>query len=427
MLMKVFPSTISGSVKGPSSKSCTQRALAAALIKTGTSVIRNAGFSNDEKAARSIIKSLGATIDETDGEMRVEADVNIFNAARDAQAKTINCGESGLSMRMFAPIAALFHHPVIMQGEGSILTRPMDFIDQYLPELGVSVKTNEGRVPIAITGPLKPHEISVDGSFSSQFLTGMLFAFCKAATEPVTIHAKNLTSRPYIDLTMEVLASFGFHIENENYEAFHIQPGNRFAEREVVYEVEGDWSNAAFLLVAGAIGGEVTVSGMDMNSRQGDKRILEALLETGAAFRIKETGLHIQKPEVLKAFTFDATHCPDLFPPLTALAAHCPGTSVITGVGRLIHKESNRAVALEEEFRKMNVAISIDGDDMLITGTQDISGATVSSHNDHRIAMAAALAALNATDAVIIEGAEAVDKSYPGFYEDLKRLGVAVS
>lgn len=425
MLVKVFPSVVTGSLQAPASKSCTQRALAAALLTDGDSVIRNAGKSNDELAALDIIQKLGAKVTvQNDNALLISSHSGIFKKGDTVKTLVVNCGESGLSMRMFAPITSLFDFDITLTGKGSLLIRPMDFLDEHLPPLGVRVSSNGGKVPITITGPLHPKPVKVDGSLSSQFLTGMLFAFCKAATEPVTIHVENLTSRPYIDLTLSVLKEFGFSVKNENYEVFHISPALHKSGEVIHYQVEGDWSNAAFLLVAAAVSGNILLKGMDIHSTQGDKKILEALKHSCADMEITEQGIRINKKEGMKSFQFDATHCPDLFPPLVALAANCEGVTEITGVDRLLHKESNRAVALRDEFGKMNVKVEVDGNLMRVHGSREISGANVSSHNDHRIAMAATVAALNADSVTTISNAQAVNKSYPGFFEDMKKLSV---
>jgi 3-phosphoshikimate 1-carboxyvinyltransferase len=330
-------------------------------------------------------------------------------------------GESGLSMRMFAPIAGLFNYDIIFTGEGSILKRPMNFFDEVLPLLNVNVDSNDGKLPVTLRGPLQPKNITVDGSLSSQFLTGLLFAFAKACKKNVRITVKALSSRPYIDLTISVLKSFGFQIEHRNYEVFTIFPREPLPLHSIKYTVEGDWSNAAFLLVAGAIAGEITLQGADLNSAQGDKNIMQALYDSGAGVKLGKKDITVKKAS-LKAFEFDATHCPDLFPPLVALASYCKGKTMIKGVNRLLFKESNRAISLRDEFKKMNVEVELNGDWMTIKGGNEIKGAKVSSHNDHRIAMAAAVAALAAKGNTIIENADAVKKSYPDFYKDLKSI-----
>jgi 3-phosphoshikimate 1-carboxyvinyltransferase len=422
----ITPSPVSGKIKVPPSKSSMQRACAAALITPGTTVIDNFGNSNDEKAAISIITKLGATINMVSNKMAVTSNDYIFKSQFPEKNVILNVGESGLSMRMFAPVAGLFNYDIIFTGEGSILKRPMNFFDEILPLLDVEVNSNEGKLPVTLRGPLHPKNIKVDGSLSSQFLTGLLFAFAKSCTAPVSITVKDLSSRPYIDLTISVLKDFGFRIDNRNYEVFTIHPRKPLPAHSIKYTVEGDWSNAAFLLVAGAIAGEVTLKGADLNSSQGDKNIMEALYDCGAEVSIHNKEITVTKNPI-KAFEFDATHCPDLFPPLVALAGYCKGATTIKGVNRLLHKESNRAIALRDEFKKMNVEIELEGDIMTIKGSHEIKGAKISSHNDHRIAMATAIAALGAKGNTVIHEAEAVKKSYPDFYKDLKSLKKIIS
>jgi 3-phosphoshikimate 1-carboxyvinyltransferase len=192
------------------------------------------------------------------------------------------------------------------------------------------------------------------------------------------------------------------------------------------YTDEGDWSGGAFLLVAGAIAGDITVNGLNLHSTQADKAVLQALISCGARISIQDEQIEVG-PGALKAFQFDATECPDLFPPLVALAAYCNGTTVIEGVTRLTHKESNRALTLQEEFGKMGVTIELQSDLMLIHGGKGVNGAQVHSHHDHRIAMACGVAALRADRHTMIYEALAVKKSYPDFYKNLKQLGVSIT
>lgn len=421
MIVSVQPAKVSGKINVPPSKSSMQRACAAALLTPGTTVLSGYGDSNDERAAIEIITQLGAKVEKVKNELVITSSDKIFTSSFPDKNLNVHCGESGLSMRMFAPIAALFNYGITFIGEGSILTRPMNFFDEYLPPLGVDIMSNNGKLPLTIQGPLIPKEITVDGSLSSQFLTGLLFAFAKACTAPVSIRVRNLQSKPYIDLTLAVLDHFGFNVTHKNYEVFIISPRNPSPHHSIKYRVEGDWSNAAFLLVAGAIGGEVTLSGTDLNSSQGDKAIMQALYDSGAGVHVNGDEITISH-QALKGFTFDATHCPDLFPPLVALAVNCTGITTIHGVHRLTHKESNRAVTLREEFRKMGADIQYEGDVMTIRGGIQLKGTKVFSHNDHRIAMACAVAALTATGPTEIEGADAINKSYPGFYMDLEAI-----
>ena len=414
---------MTGSLQAPASKSSMQRACAAALLHKGETHIHNPGHSNDDKAALDIIERLGASIDDR-GELLMIRSKGIHPVKEE-----INCGESGLSIRMFTPLAALSKKEITIQGNGSLLTRPMDFFDEILPQLGVSIKSKEGKLPLILKGPLLPHSIEVDGSLSSQFLTGLLMAYSAAGASDVSIKVNNLKSRPYIDLTLEVMKQFGMRLpENKSYTEFYFgeAPDVKSDPLPINYTVEGDWSGGAFLLVAGALAGPVTIRGLDPGSTQADKAILEALLSANAGLAIDAKGITVH-PAAMNSFDFDATDCPDLFPPLVALAAGCTGVTVIKGVSRLAHKESDRGLTLQEEFGKMGIRIELDHDLMRIYADGQVKGAKVHSRHDHRIAMACAVAALKADGDVTIEQANAVKKSYPDFFRDLKKLGGAVS
>jgi len=422
MKVTIHPSQLKGTIQAPASKSSMQRACAAALLSKGTSIINNPGRSNDDKAALDIIQRLGAKAEVESLMLKVES------AGIRPIGDEINCGESGLSIRMFTPIVALSDEEIIINGSGSLVTRPMDFFDDILPELGVKIKSNDGKLPMTVQGPLVPANIEVDGSLSSQFLTGLLMAYSAAEAKDVSIKVKNLKSKPYIALTLDVMKQFGMNVpENRNFEEFifHKQ-GHNSQLTAHSYTVEGDWSGGAFLLVAGAIAGSITVKGLDLSSTQADRAIVDAMMKSSAAIIMDTNEIKIH-PGGLTGFEFDATDCPDLFPPLVALAAYCEGQTKIRGVSRLKHKESNRAVTLQDEFDLMGVKIDLDDDIMIIHGGDIIKGADVSSHHDHRIAMACAVAALGANSETVIEEAMAVKKSYPAFYGDLKSLGANVS
>lgn len=427
MIVSIQPSRISGTIVAPASKSCMQRACALALLADGEVTLINPGKSNDDLAALDILQKLGTNILKKEAE-----DLLIIDSKAPPSGGgggfVLNCGESGLGIRMFTPIAALSSEEIIITGTGSLLNRPMHFFDEIFPQLGISIQSNNGHLPIKIKGPLQPADIIIDGSLSSQFLTGLLIAFAKAAVKPVTISVKNLKSKPYIDLTLQMMKQFGYDVENNNYESFVVNP-KLLNPKLLNYTIEGDWSGAAFLLVAGAIAGSITVKGLDVFSTQADKAVLQALIDCGTNISIEEEQITINSSLAAngKPFHFNATDCPDLFPPLVALAAYCNGTTVIEGVSRLTHKESNRALTLQQEFLKLGVTITLQDDLMMIEGGVKLKSAIVHSHHDHRIAMACAVAALQADGETIIEEAEAVNKSYPGFYEDLKLLNADVS
>ena len=419
MVAEISPGKLIGNISIPPGKSAFQRACALALLLNGKTVITNPGNSNDDIAALQIIKALGAQYHYEDNNLVIISTGEII------PADEINCGESGLSLRMFSSIASISGKKTILIGEGSLLKRPIAFFDEVFPQLGISVSTKNGFLPLEICGPLKPVDITVDGSGSSQYLTGLLFAFAATARQPVTITVEDLKSKPYIDLSLQMLNHFGYRVHNIEYRQFTVLPV-QLIKKEIVYHAEGDWSSASFILAAGAISGDISIDGLDMNSVQADRAIMNVLSKAGADIAIKESRILVSSSNTLNAFEFDATDCPDLFPPLAVLAASCKGTSVIKGTGRLAAKESNRAITLVDVFSKMGVDIKLDDDMMIIRGGE-IRAANVSSHQDHRIAMACAIAALKATGKIRIEHAEAVSKSYPEFYHHLQMLGAAVS
>jgi 3-phosphoshikimate 1-carboxyvinyltransferase len=408
------PSALKGSIKAPASKSMTQRAIAAALLTDGQSIIRNPSYCDDSLAAMSIAVGLGARVEPKVDELK------IIGSAILKESK-LNCGESGLAIRMFSPIVALYPSEITLVGANSLKKRPMFMIAEALNQLGVECKSTDGFLPLVIKGPLNGGKCEIDGSVSSQLLTGLLMALPLASKDSEII-VRNLKSKPYIDMTIHLLGLFGITVENSNYTVFRIKGSQKYTPHD--YSVEGDWSGGAFMLVAGAINGEISIKGLMKDSHQSDMAILTALGKAGANIIHGEDSIDVKKSE-LKAFEFDATESPDLFPPLVALACYCKGISSIKGVSRLIHKESNRAATLKEEFGKMNIKIDISEDTMFVTGGRP-EGVRVESHDDHRIAMAVAVAALGATGKVSIRDSQCVAKSYPGFFDDLRHLGAMV-
>ena len=389
--------TVSGSVTAPASKSYAQRAIAAALLCEGESVLSNMVQCNDTRAALQVAADLGAKIS-------AHEDTYTLHGGLHPRKRQLNIGESGLATRLFTPITALCTETITLTGKGSILKRPISMMEEPLRQLGATVSSQGGYLPIHIRGAIRGGNITVDGSLSSQFITGLLMALPLAAQD-TTLTVNDLKSRPYIDMTIGLLKNFGIDIKHNDYRQFFIEGGQRYVPTR--YRIEGDWSGASCLLVAGATAGRITVENLNPLSLQADTAIIDALTRAGAEITTTADSVTVRRNE-LHAFEFDATHCPDLFP--------------ARGTHRLIHKESNRAQTLADVFGGMGVAVDIETENemRIIGGT--IHGATVSSHNDHRIAMAAAVAALNSDGAVTIRGAEAVDKSYPEFWDDFRNL-----
>lgn len=416
MKRSIEPSVIKGTVKIPSSKSVIQRALAVALLAKGRSVISNVAFCDDVMSTVKAVETAGAVTDITGDSIIIDS-----KGPGLKDGTVIECGESALCFRMFSAISAMSEKKVVINASGTLLKRSVEIVERSLIELGAECSLNNGRPPLKIKGPFKSGEISIDGSSTSQFLTGLLIALSSTGKKSV-INVNNLTSRPYIDITIALLQKAGITIKNMNYEQFII-PASGLKPFSI--QADGDWSGAAFPAVAGAICGTVELTGLDINSAQGDKNILKYLEKAGACVSVQSDRIKISK-NILRSFEADCTDTPDLFPPLTALAANCEGTSTIHGVHRLRNKESDRASVLMTEFGKLGIDIKISDNDMIITGGK-IKGGTVFSHNDHRVAMALTVTALNSESLITVTSAGCVNKSWPGFFEMLSSIGGKIS
>lgn len=405
----IRPSEVDGKIKAPPSKSMMIRAAAAGLLCDGETQILNPSYCEDALASISIVEALGAKVKDKNQELK------LFGGIVPKGKVYLDCGESGLCMRMFTPIAALFRDSIILEGKGTLLSRPMGMIEASLKELGCSCRTNYGLPPVEVKGPLNGGKVHVSGAISSQFLTGLLMALplCEKDSEVVVC---DLKSTPYIAMTLALLSNFGIVFDFENdFSRFSINGSQRYLNK--TYSVEGDWSGSSFFLVAGAIGGSVVIQNLPKQTQQADKYILEALELAGAKIQTQDNLVTVEQNH-LHAFKFDATQCPDLFPPLVVLACFCQGQSVIHGIERLLFKECNRADSLLSEFRKIGARIKIENGKMIIEGSP-LEGGQINSHGDHRIAMAAAVAGIKSQKGVGIENWKCVSKSYPGFFEDL--------
>ena len=404
-----------GAVTPPCSKSYAQRALAAALLAPGRTILRGIELCRDTLSAMAAIKLLGAEVE------IIDDNTLVINGGLKPRTQTLNVGESGLAARLFTPIAATAGVPITIEGEGTLLHRPMAMMVEPLKELGVAVRDGGGRLPIEVCGPMRGGRITVDGSMSSQFVTGLLIAL-PVSERDTTIEVEGAVSTPYIDMTLETLERFGVEVMyNEgDYSQFYIEGGQQY--QAVDYTIESDWSAAATIMVAAAIAGEVTVNNISTLSRQADTAIIRALERAGASIIIEENTITVAHRD-LEAFEFDATQCPDLFPALVALAAAAKGVTTLRGVGRLRGKESDRGEVLRSEYAKLGIDIEIDydEDEMRVVGGQ-IEAAEVDSHDDHRIAMSLAISALRTDNEIVIKNSDCVSKSYPSFFADLGSL-----
>lgn len=408
--------SVSGRLTVPTSKSYAQRAIALAALIEEPVVFNHLTLCDDVIAALDVVKRLGVDIQQVEGSF-------VLNHSLDrAIDHRINCGEAGLSTRLFSAFSLLTDYTFTVEGKGSILSRPMNMVIDALEQAGKTVRSHQGCLPLEIKGDTAAYRFHIDGSTSSQLLTGLLIVapFLKKAT---SIEVDDLKSIPYIEMTLEVMRDFGLEVHHSDFKIFTIEPAKKIVP-PADYLVEGDWSGASFLIVAGMINGKVQLDGLKKNSLQADRAMLDVMDKVGTRYHWESDTLCIQSSD-LNPFSFDATHCPDLFPPLAALAAMIEGESRISGVHRLAHKESARASALVQEFTTLGIDIRAEEDDLVINGLlngQMIKGGTVSAHNDHRMAMALTLLSMRSSGNISIKGAGSINKSYPGFFEDFHQL-----
>jgi 3-phosphoshikimate 1-carboxyvinyltransferase len=409
--MKIAPGTVSGGIPAPPSKSMMIRAIAIASLTPDASEILNPSFCDDSEAALRVVRALGASVARKKDRVRIEGGVP-------PSGTSLDCGESALCLRMFTAVAALYDRPVTLTGAPSLLRRPVGFVKPPLQALRAQVELTDEYAPLTITGPIRGATVEVDGSISSQFISGLLIALplCDRGS---TLNIRDLKSRPYVELTLAMLEEAGARYERMSNLSSVTLPGGQ-SYRSTNWLIEGDWSGAAFFLVAGAIAGSVEVTGLNPMSRQADRAVLNALERSGARVWTGTDRARVEKDQ-LRGFEYDATDCPDLFPPLAALAVHCEGRTILRGAGRLRHKESDRASALVDQFRSLGADLSVRGDIMTIRGGE-LKGGSADARSDHRIAMALAVSALNSKKGIKIEGWRSVKKSYPGFFEDLAKL-----
>ena len=406
----IHPSQVSGEVRPPCSKSYAQRALAAALLSDGETTLSNIELCDDTRYAMNVITGLGASVRQTGPTEYV------IRGGLAPITDTINTGESGLATRLFTPIAALCDRRMTITGTGTMLRRPIGMMIDPLRNLGVQVRSN-GYLPITVQGPLRGGETDVEAYVSSQFLTGLLMSLPLAEGDTI-LHVEQPNSLPYLAVTVDLASKFRIRMEHNGFREFFIPGGQHYHPAKL--HIEGDWSSAAFMLVAGAIAGEVTAKRMNTLSLQADLAIIQALTKAGAVIITTPDEITVRKRE-LTGFDFDATQRPDLFPILAVLGANCEGTTHIRGVNRLVYKESNRAEEIVSEYTKLGMDVALEDDVMTVRGGS-LSGGTIDSCNDHRIAMAAAIAALAASGPVTITNAQAVTKSYPRFWDDLDSI-----
>lgn len=408
--VRVYPSRLSGRLCAPPSKSAAHRALICAALAQGDSVVSPISDSADMETTLGVLEAMGSTY-EQDGHT-----VRFHSSCWADYPVTLNCRESGSTLRFLLPIATALGIPAVFRGEGRLPQRPIDVLTEQLCQHGITI--DGGEMPFQMSGQLTGGKFVLPGDVSSQFVSGLLFAL-PLLEESSEIHLTSpLQSASYVDLTIGALADAGIEIEQTEF-GYQIKGAQTY--RAGKKHVEGDYSNAAFWLCAGAIGGELTVDGIEPDSVQGDRAIVQILRQFGAQAEMQGDSCHIQPCE-LKGMRIDAAPIPDLVPILAVTAAFANGDTEIYNAARLRIKESDRLSAVSALIRDLGGSVEEFSDRLIIHGGS-LRGGTVDGMNDHRIVMSAAVAALFCKEPVVIRGAQAVNKSYPNFFEDLEKLG----
>ncbi|NCN64735.1 MAG: 3-phosphoshikimate 1-carboxyvinyltransferase [Candidatus Altiarchaeum hamiconexum] len=431
MKKKLMNTFLKGTIDCPPSKSYTHRAIICASLANGTSRITNYLKCNDTAETISALRMLDIDIKESDRTLEINGNENLNTEINTEISDniTIDCiKESGSTFRFFIPLASLSKaKKVTFVREGRLKARPVEPLLDALNNLGVKCsiekdKKHKNKDCVVIYPGIKGGKTSISGNISSQFISGLLFACPRAKKDTEINVTTDIESKPYIELTLDVLKDFGIEVDvSEDMKKFKIHGNQHYKAREK-FMVEGDYSSAAFLLAAGAINGDVEVKNLNVHSQQGDKEILNILKQMCAEIEIKENKgvVHVLKSN-LKGIEIDAQNIPDLVPVCAVLGCYAEGETKIFNAGRLRLKESDRLLAITTGLKKMNADIA-ESEDGLLIHKSDLKGAEIDPHNDHRIAMSCAVAGLNAKGETIINDAECVNKSYPSFFEDIERL-----
>lgn len=412
----IRPDSLKGSVKVPPSKSVAHRAIIGAALSKGKCVIDNVAMNGDIVATLGGIRALGADYTYDEKKKRI----TVFPGEESGGKTIIDCGESGSTIRFLMPIALLSGKENTFICHGRLIERPMEpYIDNF-EKFGIEYKTLKTR--IKTKGMLKSGTYTIPGDVSSQFITGLLYALPLLDGDSEIVITKTPESTGYIDLTLDVLSAFGIEIENQNYLKYKIKGGQTY--KPVDLTVEADYSQAAFFLVAGALGCDVECTGLKKDSRQGDREIIDIIERAGGKILETKKGIKAWRTQNMHGIDLDGRNVPDLIPVVTVMLAFCRGESNIYNIGRLRIKESDRLSAICEELKKLGVNIEEGADYIKLVGSETIRCETVSARNDHRIAMSLAIAACRAEgEEFVIEGGKsAVKKSYPDFFEVYEKL-----
>jgi len=423
--VRIIPSVVTGEVSAPPSKSYTHRAVILASLAAGETIIESPLVSDDTLYTIDACRSLGADIALKGNRLRVIGTGGQIKVAPNRQR--IFVGNSGSCIRMVAPMVALSQSKVVFDGDSRLRQRPIDDLLLALESLGVRARSlnNNGCPPIEIQGgKLTGCEVTIPGLVSSQHISSLLMIapYIEEEVNIKVIHG--LHSRPYIDITMDVMRAFGVTAINQNYKEFLVKGGQKYKARR--YRLEGDYSSAAYFFAAGAIGGRpVTVANLNTDSVQGDRHFLNFLSEMGCSIQYQKEQIKISRNKELKGITVDMGDYPDIVPTVAVVAAYARGKTQITNIGHLRFKETDRLSDTAAELGKMGIKTEVTASTITVYGGKP-EGAEIETHADHRIAMSFAIASLFADGDSTINGAEAVTKSYPQFFTDLKKLGAKI-
>lgn len=409
----ITPSKLKGEVTVPPSKSMAHRAIICACLAKGKSVIDNIDFSDDIESTIENMRAMGADI-QVDGNKLYIDGKNTFSAEK----ATLDCRESGSTLRFLLPVASVGGIDATFTGRGRLPERTIGEIVSQMKNHGIESDREDG-LPINNKGKLTGGEYYLSGSISSQFVSGLLFALPLCEEDSVIYLTTPLQSKSYVDITIYALKKFGIEITQED-DKYIVKGNQKYRPKDM--KVEGDWSQAAFFLVADALGNNILVKGMDENSLQGDKAIYDILKKCGCSFKNDSNGI-ICEANKLSAFEVDATNIPDIVPILAVLGTFCEGTSVIKGAARLRLKESDRLLAISENLNALGGNIEQTEDGLIINGCNGLTGGKVKGFNDHRIVMSMAVASTKSFGKVAIDDAQSIRKSYPSFFEDFNNIG----
>ncbi len=421
----IRPKKLSGEISIPPSKSMSHRAIIAAALSQGTSRVSNVILSDDIIATINAMKNFGVDIQIQD-ESNLRKTILIKGNNRLLYSDNdIDCNESGSTLRFLIPFAGLINKKVRYTGKGKLVQRPLDVYYEIFGKQNISYATTDNKLPLTVSGRLKAGKFELRGDVSSQFITGLMFVLPLLEEDSKIIITTPLESIGYVDMTIDTLKAFGISIENKDNKEFFIKGNQTYKARD--YKVEGDFSQAAFWVVAGAIGGRIVCKDINLESLQADKKIIEIAKSMGADIKkIADDKVEI-KPGQLKSLTIDASQIPDIIPVISTMASVSMGQTKIINASRLRIKESDRIKSTVSELAKLGADIVEVEDSIIINGKRELQGGKLSSWNDHRIAMAMAIASIRCQFEVEILGAEAVSKSYPHFWEDFKELGADIN